>query len=127
MNKFIALCYFLLSLYGCDVGQSTSVHRIREDGRDTLHSQATTRAGVTRFECVRSASGQCHYAVFPHSCTSTPGIPVQRCASAPVRQFAIANGGARQVAGLSGFDLCVSDRRPAAGTDCPAPEPIAAR
>ena len=34
------------------------------DGIEALYSRADVHAGVARFECVRSISGRCHYAVF---------------------------------------------------------------
>ena len=130
MNKLIALCYFVLSLYGCDVGGSTFVTRTHADGTDTLYSKAVVQGGVARFECLRSASGQCYYTLFPRDCASTPaptGKPIAGCLSEPVERFAVAEGDSRQIPGLQRFHPCVSaeDRTP--GADCEVPEPLAAR
>lgn len=138
MNKFIALYYFLLSLFGCDIGGSTFVHRASIDGRDTLYSKVVAQPGVARFECLRSASGQCHYTVFPGTCSSAP-IPAPgpatrstsrrsgRCPSGPVERFAIANGDSRRIAALPRFRVCVSADSGTRGPDCELPEPLAAR
>lgn len=130
MNTFLAIVYFLLSLVGLDVGSSTFVDRSSRDGAATLESRAQVASGVARFECVRSASGQCHYTVFPRGCTTTRrplGWPATRCADDRVERFAVASGASHEVAGLSGFHLCVSGRDEPLGPECAPPEPIAAR
>lgn len=123
--KFLALIYFVLSLFGCDIGNSSYVTRTTVDGTDTLYSQTTTRAGVARFECLRSASGACHYTVFPRDCAPTSGPAEARsgsCASEPIERFAVARGESRQITGLTGFDLCVSAKDAPAGKACDGPE-----
>lgn len=136
--KLIALCYFVLSLYGCDVGGSTFVHRTHVDGADSLYSKATVEGGVARFECLRSASGQCYYTVFTRDCTATSGRalgsstgstskPIVGCRPELVERFAIAKGDSRQIPGLHSFRLCVSAEDGIPGPDCEVPEPIIAR
>lgn len=128
--KLMALFYFVLSLFGCDVDGSTFVTRTSVDGADTLYSKAHVEAGVARFECLRSASGRCYYTVFPRDCASTRGSTDKRadsCLSEPVERFAIANGDSRQIPGLQSFRLCVSAEDGAPGPDCEVPEPIATR
>lgn len=119
--KLIALIYFALSLFGFDTGGSTYVTRTTVDGADVLYSRATAGAGSTRFECVRSTSGQCHYTVYPRTCTT------DRCRSAPIERFALANGGSRQVSGLHGFHLCVSADGGVPGPDCEPADPLVQR
>lgn len=117
--KFIALLYFVLSLFGCDVGGSTYVTRDRIDGVDALYSRATTHAGVARFECLRSASGQCHYTLFRRGCAAAPaGKRRERCLSEPAERFAIARGDNREIAGLQDFRLCVSAEDAPPAPDC---------
>lgn len=130
MNKLLALCYFVLSLYGCDVGGSTFVDR-----SDTLYSKVMAQSGIARFECLRSASGQCHYSVFPGECAAAhaaaPGAVdgsssgsndrrADRCPSDPVERFALTNGSSRLVPGLQHFHICVSSDDGAPGPDCEA-------
>lgn len=118
--KFSALLYFVLSLFGCDVGRSTFVDRVVVDGASTLSSRATVEAGVARFDCLRSASGHCYYTVFPRECvaSATDGKADATCLSKPIGRFAVANGDSRQVTGLSDFRLCVSDKDGAPGAGC---------
>jgi hypothetical protein len=127
--RLSALFFYVLSLFGCDVGRDTFVDRVSIDGAQALYSKATVEAGVARFECVRSASGQCHYTLFPRECdaagASTKGNA--DCLSRPIQQFAVANGDSRQIAGLRDFRLCVSDGQAAPAPGCQAPQPTARR
>jgi len=127
VNKFIALCSFVLSLLGVDLGASTQVHRAVADGIDTLYSRTTVEAGVARFECLRSASGQCHYAVLASGCGDAAPAAAEQCSTVPVDRFAVATGHSRQIPGLRRFDLCVGTEPGNAVRDCDIPEPIAAR
>lgn len=130
MNKLIALCYFVLSLYGCDVGSSTSVYRAQADGADVLYSKVVTQAGIARFDCVRSASGKCHYSVFSRDCASVPDsgqAPPARCVTKPIERFAIADGDSRMIPGLQTFSVCVSAEDATKGADCRMLEPVSAR
>jgi len=122
--KFQALLYFVLSLFGCDVGRSTFVDRIVHDGATALDSRTVVEAGVARFECIRSASGQCYYTLFPRDCSAADKKDTG-CLARPIRQFAVADGDTRQIAGLRDFRLCVSDENVVAGTGCSTPKPSA--
>lgn len=127
--KLSALFFYVLSLFGCDVGRDTFVDRVSIDGAQSLHSKATVEAGVARFECLRSASGQCHYTVFPREC-DTAGASAKGkadCLSRPIEQFAVANGDSRQIAGLRDFRLCVSDGPATPAPGCQTSQPMAAR
>lgn len=129
MNKLIALCYFVLSLYGCDVGGNTLVYRTQANGADMVYSKVVTQAGVARFECVRSASGMCHYNLFPRDCAPAAGAgttPGKDCLSTPIESFAIANGDRRLIPGLQPFRVCVSAQDGTTAQDCKVPEPMEA-
>ncbi len=128
--KLSALFYFVLSLFGCDVGRSTFVDRVIVDGGQALYSKATVEAGVAHFECVRSASGHCHYTLFPRDCEAAPAAANRRasaCESAPIERFVVANGDSRQITGLGDFRLCVSAGNRVEKTDCSMPGPMASR
>jgi len=122
--KFQALLYFLLSLFGCDVGRSTFVDRNVHDGATALDSRTVVEAGVARFECIRSASGQCYYTLFPRECAASNGANAG-CLTRPIQRFAVADGDTRQIAGLRDFRLCVSDEDVTSGAGCPTPKPTA--
>lgn len=130
MNKLIALCYFVLSLYGCDVGGSSFVHRSQVDGIDTVHIEGGAQPGSARVDCLRSASGRCYYTLFPRECppaAAATGKRIDRCPTGPVRRFAIANGGSHEVAGLQRYRMCVSAEERIPGPDCGMPKPLATR
>ena len=123
MNILIAAVYTVLALFGSDLGSQTFVDRIRVDGADVLVSKVVTQPVVSRFECVRSASGQCYYTLFPRDCASTStatssGARATGCLSTPVTQFALARGDRRRISALPGFRLCVSTDASVAGPDC---------
>ena len=129
MNRLIAVFYFVLSLYGFDVG-STIVDRINVDGSPALHSQVVAQPGVARFECLRSASGLCHYTLYPRECAPAAaprGKRMDRCPTGAIRHFAVADGGSHQVTGLQRYRMCVSADERIPGPDCRIPAPVAAR
>ncbi|OOG52551.1 hypothetical protein B0E47_14715 [Rhodanobacter sp. B05] len=132
MHYLIALIYFVLALFGLDgAGSHTIVSRSTVNGIDVLYSKARIIADVVDVTCVRSASGSCHYRLLKHDC-ATPrarAATASTCAPDAVRQFAVATGASRQLAGLPGnFMLCVGQDSKSAGADCeqlPAIDPPA--
>ena len=113
MDKLFALLAFLASLAGCEGARDTLVHRVVDDGTDLLFSRAAVQDGVARLECVRSASGTCHYLLLPRVCATAPACRHD------ARRFVVAQGESRQVTGLTAFRLCVSgDGRDAPAAQC---------
>jgi hypothetical protein len=124
VNKLFALCCFVLSLFGVDVGGATYVHRVGAGDGDVLYSKAQVQAGVGRFECLSSESGQCHYTVYARDCRPAPATAAQAtgCRVASAQRFVIARGDSRQISGLHDIRLCVSTDNGTRGPDC---EPVA--
>src|SRR5688572_16205365 len=114
MRSVMAFVYFLLSLVGvvggADGGGTTLVARSAENGVETLLSATHVAAGRVRFQCLRSASGHCHYVLF-----------ADRRAAAT---FDVAVGQVRERSDLpADFSLCVSHLDAKVGPDCkPAAE-----
>lgn len=117
MDTLLALLAFLASLFGYGDRHDTVVHRITDGGVDRLLSRATLLEGSARFECLRSASGTCHYLVLPPRC-----LAPERCAERG-RRFDVAAGASRQVAALSAFRLCVDGRLPIDARQCTGAAP----
>jgi len=115
VNRLIALFYFVLSLVGVDVGGSSFEHRATAHGADVLLSRAHVQAGVARFECVQSASGECHYMVLPKACESAAAAD---CSPQPIARFTLAQGESHQVSGLQRFRLCVGPDADPSGEEC---------
>ena len=116
MSKFIALLQFLLALCGCSVSGTTFTSNI-DDDRVHLTSKAHVQDGVSRFNCVESSSGSCHYTLYPEACAGKAD-----CQLAPLQRFTVARGESRQIAGLLDFRPCVATTGVAMGADC---QPVA--
>ena len=134
MNAFATLVYFVLSLFGVDLGSHVTIDRVHADGADTLYSKVVARPTVTRFECVRSASGQCYYTLYPRDCASTHGPASgaagkrdQGCLSTPVQRFAVVRGGSHQITALPDVRVCVGADASSMGPDCDRSAGIASR
>jgi hypothetical protein len=128
MHKLIAIVSFALSLYGCDFGGSTSVQQRSVDGEAVLHSRVVARPGLMRFDCLRSASGRCHYTLYAPDCDSAAGTTERdACVPRPVEHFTLASGRSRQVAMLGTFRSCVSTGPTIREPECDAPDSIATR
>lgn len=118
MRNVMAFVYFLLGLVGAIDGAGTTlVARDTSNGVETLLSKTSIETGKVRFECVRSASGHCHYALFTGTCTTSAGSA--RCVHRPAGSFDLPVGKVRERADLpADFRLCVSHRDGAVDADC---------
>ncbi|QNP40068.1 hypothetical protein [Lysobacter solisilvae (ex Woo and Kim 2020)] len=114
MRNLIAAVYFLLSMFGWDIGGTTIVHRSAVDGIEQIHSRIRTASVVTRFECLASASGECHYTLFPRPCASA----ANNCQPLPAERITMAAGATREVVGLADFSACVAQDDTALSADC---------
>lgn len=121
MRNLIAIAYFLLSLIGCNGGGTTFATHSSVNGEDVVYSKTRVQAGIVHFECVRSASGQCHYTLFPRTCTNdpAPAAPPRACTAQPAEHFTVTAGDSRDVVGMSApFDLCVRHDTRTVTADC---------
>jgi hypothetical protein len=115
MRNLIAAVYFLLALFGYEGGGTTTVTRSVVDGIDMVHATTRVKAGIARFECIASASGECHYTLYPNRCASDA-----HCADRPIERFTLPAGETREVVGLPGFNPCVTQDDVAMKQDCTA-------
>jgi hypothetical protein len=124
MRSLIAAVYYVLALFGCNGTGSTIVTHASINGVDTLYSKTRIQGDITRFECIRSASGRCHYTLFSRACASPSAAATgntNKCApDQPIEQFALAAGDRREVIGLSAFDQCVRNDAEPVTPDCKA-------
>ena len=104
MRNLFAAVYFLLALFGCDSGGTTTITRSVSNGVDLVHARTRVKAGVARFECLASASGECHYTLRPVQCDATGSS----CTETPIDRFTMKTGESREVVGLPQFSACVS-------------------
>jgi hypothetical protein len=121
METLIAVLCFVLSLAGYDPGATHFIERSTRDGVDLLDSRIDVRPGIARFRCVRSASGACHYTLFPRDCrgrgTSSTGADVD-CQAHPLRRFAVIAGDEREFSGLPRFQPCVAPQPDVPAVQC---------
>ncbi len=83
----------LLGLFGYHGPRTTSEVHTRANGIELLHSKAVLTANDARFQCISSASGQCHYAVFVPLCTNPlTGSLGQPCPVSREQEFVVAAG-----------------------------------
>jgi hypothetical protein len=118
VKTFLAVIAYTLSLFGIDVGSHIRTDRVQSNGTDVLYSEVVSQPTGTRFECVRSASGQCYYTVFPQQCTTMPGTGTTDCTAQPAEHFALARGDTRRMAALPTLHMCVSADARVANADC---------
>ena len=118
MKAAIALVLYVLSLCGIDVSNETRIDRIVSNGTDILYSRVEARPNSTRFECLRSASGQCYYTVFPKQCATASGRPPVECLTKPVERFALVRGASRRMPSLAPSSVCVSADAKVRGPGC---------
>jgi len=118
VKTFLAIIMYSLSLFGIDLGSHIRTDRVRSNGTDVLYSKVVTQPAGTRFECLRSASGQCYYTLIRSDCAAIPGKPATGCALQPPERFALAKGDSRQMASLDTFRLCVSATAGVDDPDC---------
>lgn len=104
MRNLFAAIYFVLALFGCESGGTTMVTRSVSNGVDMIHAKTRIKAGVARFECLASATGECHYTLLPLQCVSS-NAP---CREVPIDRFSMKTGESREVVGLPQFSTCVS-------------------
>jgi len=104
MRNLFAALYFLLALFGCESGGTTTITRSVSNGVDLIHASTRVKAGVARFECLTSASGECHYTLLPSQCASSKAP----CKELPIDRFSMKAGESREVVGLPGFTACIS-------------------
>lgn len=104
MRNLFAAIYFVLALFGCESGGTTMITRSVSNGVDLIHASTRIKAGVARFECLASASGECHYTLLPPQCAATEAT----CTETPVDRFSMKTGESREVVGLPQFSACVS-------------------
>lgn len=123
MNSILAFVYSLLAAFGLMSGPGTTVvARTTVDGVDLLFSRTEVAPGKAHFQCLRSASGRCHYVVFASQCTTTgttTGNSGATCSTRALDTFDLAIGQSRDLTTLpADFRQCVSHRAGAMAPDC---------
>jgi hypothetical protein len=117
MTLKLPMLALVLLAAACDGGHGTTVV-MREDieGQTRFHSRTLAMPGSASFECLASASGRCHYAVFDGACgqfAATLVADVIECEAdaTPTASFDLDVGERRDIDGLPlDFRHCVRER-----------------
>lgn len=112
----------LLLLAGCkfETGLTTVTH-LSIDGQAVNATRSHVAGGEGEFECVRSASGSCHYVLFVEDCAAPaePGMPAQGCGVRVLQAFTLSAGESRYLKELpDGLRQCVDHAVPPVAPDC---------
>lgn len=111
MHFLITAFYLLFALAGFDgwAARTIATH-VSDRGTDVLYSETSITPILARFSCVDSATGRCHYRLFPSECAhqTQPGM-LPGCTAGLAHEFVLVRGDSRQLSGLGDdFDFCVS-------------------
>jgi len=122
MQLFISLFSFLLTLVGWNPQHGVTTLSVSSvDGVQVNSTKAVVNGGDARFDCLRSASGRCHYVVFAGGCDQA-GADGQRepsCAPAVNDRFVLRAGESRQLHALPGsVRYCMDHQSMPAGPGC---------
>ncbi|WP_266170488.1 hypothetical protein [Dyella subtropica] len=117
MRSVLAFIYYLLALVGCTGGSTTEI-RSSADGRDVVHGRVHVQAGLATFECLGSASGQCHFVLFPAECGVVAAVG-KRCQAPSFKHLALAVGTSQELGDLPAeFKTCVVEQGGDVAPDC---------
>ena len=109
MSKLIALAQFLLALSGCSLGAETWSHRVAGNGGESLRSDIVAEDGIARFRCLASASGACHYTLYPAGCRNAD------CRTLGHKKTRNGAEGRTEITGVFGIETAF--QRPSVGND----------
>lgn len=112
----------LLALSGCmfQSGGITTITNTTIDGRDVNATRALIADGHGEFDCVKSATGQCHYVLFLQRCAQDDGASsdastaskdgsARGCDTRVVQTFSLSAGKSKLIGDLPAhLKLCVS-------------------
>ena len=97
-----------LAILGTVFVSGCAIH-INDDGRGATKTQTTPIS--SSFQCVQSATGQCHYALYTSRCNTVEGSggkPATSCNYQVFEEFTVAVGQTREVRRLpDGYKQCM--------------------
>lgn len=110
MRILISLVSFLLTLVGCNEQPGTTTLTLSSvHGVGINSSKDRIDGSNARFECLKSASGQCNYVVFTRRCTQTDSV-TETCTTRVLEQFSLLAGKVREFDDLpAGATHCIDN------------------
>lgn len=123
MRLLMSFLSFLLTLAGWHPQPGITTLSVSSvDGVQVNSTKAVVNGGDARFECLRSASGRCHYVVFAGGCkpagSQATGV-AKDCATLRVQRFVLQAGQSRELRALPGsVRYCIDHQAMPAGPGC---------
>lgn len=111
MRFLISLFSFVCALLGFDPQPGTStVAVLSQDGIKVNSTKVRLAEGKAKFECLQSASGQCHYVVYLSDCAAPAADPAGTpCTTTVIDRFTLVAGKDRESDGVpAGARVCAS-------------------
>ncbi|NZA25704.1 hypothetical protein H0E84_04855 [Luteimonas sp. SJ-92] len=100
----------------------TTVTNLSIEGRAVNATRSYVVGGEGEFECLRSATGSCHYVLFVDDCRAdAPPGAADACAARVVREFTLGAGERQHLGELPrGLRQCVDHDAPPVAPECAA-------
>lgn len=103
MRILVSLISFLFTLAGCDPQPGTTTMTFASvDGVEINSTKSRINDdGEARFECLKSATGRCHYLVFVETCAAAKASAADTaCTTRVLEQFTLVAGKVKELHGL---------------------------
>lgn len=98
MRMLFIIVYYAVALLGCS--EPRQVTDVRRDINGShFHGRVEAREGISRFECLDSATGACRFFVHDTECLSVASAAAA-CEPALIDQVDVRSGESREVVGL---------------------------
>lgn len=98
MRMLSIIVYYALALMGCSPPLSVTDVRADVDG-GVFHGRVEAREGISRFECIESATGTCRFVVHAARCAPSANTGAA-CVPPTITRVDVARGGTREILGL---------------------------
>jgi hypothetical protein len=99
MRILVSLISFLFTLVGCNPQPGiTTMTFSSVDGVGINSTKSRISDGEARFECLKSATGNCHYLVFVDTCAATEAAAADAaCTPRVLQRFTLAAGKVKEL------------------------------
>ena len=121
MRILVSLVSFLFTLAGCDPQPGiTTMTFTSLDGVEINSTKSRISGSAARFECLKSASGNCHYLVYVETCaTAKISAADKACTTRVLERFTLAAGKMKELHDLpAGVRHCVDHEVVPAAPGC---------
>ena len=121
MRILVSLISFLFTLAGCDPQPGiTTMTFSSVDGVAINSTKARIGDGDARFECLQSATGNCHYLVFVETCAAAKiSAADTACTTRVLERFTLVAGKTKELHDLpAGVRHCVDHDAMPTAPDC---------